>query len=259
MTLHAHPRARAGAWRACLVALGLLASATVAAVPVAAASKVTPLVLPRQEGVTLAPTASPLCAKGPAGAQWSAVPSGSVPGLPLDQSYVAPSGGDGPWLLVPWHGRVSLYGAGYYAPTEAGFVYISSNGVLPKGTTNAMLCVEYYDAAKTTSTSGDWLTVQYSGTNPKGPVNGAYDNTTEVYALTGTHKWLTASFTLTDINFAPGDKGVAAENSGADFRVQYNTPTYFDRFWLVVSGVKPTTALAGMNSSTLTAYIAKYH
>ena len=41
--------------------------------------------------------------------------------------------------------------------------------------------------------------------------------------------------------------------------VQYNTPTYFDRFWLVVNGVKPTAALAGMNTAALTAHIAKYH
>lgn len=241
--------------------LGAVASAALGAMPAsAAAAGGAGLRLPRQEAVTLAPTASALCAKGPAGAKWSAVPSGSVPSLPPGQSFIAASGGDGPWLLTPWQGRLSLFGAGYYAPTDAGFVYISSNGGLPKGTTTAMLCVEYYDAARTTSAkTGDWLAVQYSGLNPKGPVNGAYDSAPELYALTGTHKWLTASFTLSDINFAPGDKGVAAENSGADLRVQYNTPTYFDRFWFVATGVKPGPDLAAPNMATLTQFIAKYH
>ena len=64
---------------------------------------------------------------------------------------------------------------------------------------------------------------------------------------------------MTGINFAPGDKGIGAENFGADFRVYYNAPTYFDRFWLVVSGVKATQALAAPDMKALTTFIAKYH
>lgn len=217
------------------------------------------LTLPAQQPVALAPTASPLCSAGPSAAQWSAVPSSTVKSMPSGQFRVAPSGGDGPWLLGVHAKRYSLYGIGYNPPTQSGYVYLATDGGLPAGTKNAMLCVEYYDAAKTASAkTGDWLTVQYSGTNPKGPVGGAYDNSTESYALTGTGKWLTASFTLTDINFAKGEPGAAKENSGADLRVFYNAPTYFDRFWLVTKGVKPTQALAAPDAAALTAFIAKY-
>jgi hypothetical protein len=210
--------------------------------------------------VVLAPTASPLCSAGPSAAKWSAVPSSTVKSMPTGQFRVAPSGGDGPWLLGVHAKRYSLYGIGYNPPTQSGYVYLATDGGIPAGTKNALLCVEYYDAAKTTSAkTGDWLTVEYSGTNPKGPVGGAYDNSTESYALTGTGKWLTASFTLTDINFAKGEPGAAKENSGADLRVAYNAPTYFDRFWLVTKGVKPTKALSGPDTAALTAFIAKYH
>gem|GEM_PF-3844408 len=235
------------------------ATATTAPLVSAPATASLALTLPAQQPVTLAPTASKLCAAGPAAAQWSAVPSSTVKSVPPGQLRITPSGGDGPWLLGVHDNRYSLYGIGYYAPTNSGMVYLSTGGGVPAGTKNVMLCVEYYDASKTTSSqTGNWLTVQYSGTNPKGPVNGAYDSTTESYALTGTGQWLTASFTLTDINFAKGDPGAAKENGGADMRVDYNAPTYFDRFWLVTTGVQPTQALATTDTATLDAFMSKY-
>lgn len=217
------------------------------------------LVLPTQQPVRLAPTASPLCAKGPASAALSAVPNGAVKAMPAGQLRITPSGGDGPWLLGVHDNRYSLYGIGYNAPTDNGYVYLSTNGGIPAGTKNVMLCVEYFDAARTTSAAtGDWLTVQYSGTNTQGPLNGAYDNSSESYALTGSGHWLTASFTLTAINFAKGEPGAGKENGGADLRVYYNSPTYFDRFWLVTSAVPATQALSTLNRTALDAFIAKY-
>jgi len=240
-----------------------IVAATATATPAPALPSAPPLALPAQQPVTLAQTASSLCAKGPTSPALTAVPVGllKVP-LPLGQLQIASSGGDGPWLLGVHDTRSSLYGMGLYAPgvpTNTGYVYLSTDGGIPAGTKNAMLCVEYYDGSKTTSTkTGDWLAAQYSGTNAQGPGNGAYDYSTESYALTGTGKWLTASFTLTNINFANGDVGEGQENGGADLRVYYNSPTYFDRFWLVTTGVQPTQALAAPNTSALDGFVQKY-
>ncbi len=218
------------------------------------------LVLTAQQPVRLAPTASKLCATPPRTASLSAFPMTSSLEVVPKQLQIVASQGDGVWFMSSFHKHYSLYGAGYNAPTRSGYVYFDPQQLVPAKTANVMLCAEYYDATRTTSSkTGNWFTAQYSGTNPKGPIQGAYDNVPEAYATTGTHHWLVASFTMGGINFAAGDSGIGKENAGASFRLYYNTPTYFDRFWIVTKGVPSTRPLSTLNTKTLSAFIAKYH
>ncbi len=220
----------------------------------------THLVLSAQQPVHLAPTASRLCATPPAKASMSAFPLTSSLEVVPNQLLVTTSQGDGVWFLAGYQKHYALYGAGYYPPTRGGYVYFNPQQIVAAKTKNVMLCVEYYDASRTTSAkTGDWLTVQFAGTNTAGPVHGAYDNVPEAYATTGTHHWLVASFTMGGITFAKGEPGIGTENGGSSFRLQYNTPTYFDRFWLVTKGVPSTAPLSALNSQTLPSFISKYH
>ena len=217
--------------------------------------------LSRQQPITLAPGASRACAAQPTSPTLSAFPAPAANVVPpTDQLLVAPGQGDGPWQIQARAGHYALLASGFWPPTSMGYVYFNTQQSVPAGTKNVVLCAEYYDAHHTTSvTKGDWLTAQFSGTNTAGPSHGAYDNAPEVYATTGTHRWLVASFTMSGINFAKGDKGAGMENNGTDFRIQYNTPTYFDRFWLVTKGVPTAKSLAAMNTAALSAFVAKYH
>ena len=222
--------------------------------------RLTHLLLSAQQPVHLAPTASRLCATSPHTAALSAFPMTSSLEVVPKQLLIAPSQGDGVWFMTGYQKHYALYGSGYNPPTRSGYVYFNPQQIVPAKTKNVMLCAEYYDASRTTSAkTGDWFTAQYSGTNPAGPIHGAYDNVPEAYATTGTHRWLVASFTMGSINFAKGEPGFGTENAGASFRLQYNTPTYFDRFWLVTKGVPSTAPLSTLNSKTLSTFISKYH
>ena len=217
--------------------------------------------LSHQQPITLAPGASRACATQPTTPSLSAFPAPAANVVaPAGQLLVAPGQGDGPWQIQARAGHYALLASGFWPPTSSGYVYFNTQKSVPAGTKNVVLCAEYYDAHHTTSVkTGDWLTAQFSGTNTAGPSHGAYDNVPEVYATTGTHHWLVASFTMSGINFAKGDKGAGMENNGTDFRIQYNTPTYFDRFWLVTKGAPTVKSLAKMNTAALSAFVAKYH
>ena len=217
--------------------------------------------LGHQQPITLAPGASRACATEPTQPTLSAFPAPAANVVaPAGQLLVAPPQGDGPWQVEARAGHYALLASGFWPPTSRGYVYFNTQQSLPAGTKNVVLCAEYYDAHRTTSvTKGDWLTAQFSGTNSAGPNHGAYDNVPEVYATTGTHRWIVASFTMSGINFAKGDKGAGMENNGTDFRIQYNAPTYFDRFWLVTKGAPTAKSLATVNTAALSAFVAKYH
>ncbi len=209
---------------------------------------------PTAPPVVLAKGASSLCSKVPAAktglevdlnkADW---PSATTATGLTPINYNQP-GQDGAFIAQTVdgrHGIAVMPGQGpdgkYYSYLE---LYLTAGGVVPAGTKNVMLCLEYDD-----SIAGVPLTLQYSGTNTAGPVSGAYDASPDIYVTGGTKQWLVGSFTMTDINFAKGDPGVGKENGNADFRVTSQsqgqaTPFTVDRAWLVVSGVPATQSLA---------------
>jgi hypothetical protein len=72
---------------------------------------------------------------------------------------------------------------------------------------NGLLEVEYFDAAPGT------LAVEFDGSDPAAPFNGAYTSSAEVIKLAGSQTWKTAQFRLREARFLNG------QNRGADLRL----------------------------------------
>jgi hypothetical protein len=72
---------------------------------------------------------------------------------------------------------------------------------------NVTLEIEYHDAGQST------LTVEFDGSDPSTPFNGAYSRSVETVTLSDSKSWKTAPFQLNGARFAN------SQNSGADFRL----------------------------------------
>ena len=74
-------------------------------------------------------------------------------------------------------------------------------------TMNVSVVVDYFDATRGT------LRLEYDGSDPKAPFQGAYTSSPETVTLSGSRTWRTAVFTL------PAARFTNLENGGADFRL----------------------------------------
>ncbi len=255
-------------WSGCALALAMVGLVTAgcgsaaprsgqhaSSAPPAGSSSKKPAALP----VTLAPGASPLCAQGPVNPHLAVTLDG--PGVTTPQlssgtlqaiNYNNAQEGDGPFVPASIGGRLAIQvmpGHSNGKPNNWGELYFTTNGAVPAATHNVELCIETYDAS-----AGDVLAANFSGTNPKGAQGGAYDAAPQAYVTAGTDRWLTVSFQFDGINFASGDTGAGAENAQADFRVQVGPPltgdVYFDRAWLITTGVPSGQSLAATPGAT---------
>ncbi len=202
---------------------------------------------------TLAPGASTLCSTAPTNPKLTVTLNS--PGSPtINSSYAGlqvlnedAAGADGPFTIAPIDGKTvvePLAGKGTNGAFTYSQLYFSANGGVPASVKNAELCLEAYDAK-----AGQVISADFSGTNPAGPVGGAYDAAPEAYVTSGTDKWYTLSFNLSGIAFQSGGSGIAKENGSADFRVGLQPPlqqgaVYFERAWLVTNGVPTVPSLS---------------
>jgi hypothetical protein len=76
------------------------------------------------------------------------------------------------------------------------------------------LVVEYFEAAPGT------LVVEFDGSDPNAPFNGAYSSAPEVVKLAGSKTWKAAEFTLKEARF------LNAQNRGADLRLVLTAPEF---------------------------------
>ena len=97
-----------------------------------------------------------------------------------------------------------------FAPTQYGgpYVYLKVDDSFKWAETmNVSVVVDFFDAARGT------LGLEFDGSDPSAPFQGAYTSSPEKIALSGSKTWRTATFTLDQARF------LNLENGGADFRL----------------------------------------
>lgn len=82
---------------------------------------------------------------------------------------------------------------------------------------DAMVEVQYFDDSAGT------LGLEFDGSDPDAPFDGAYSRAPESIKLSGDKKWKTAVFTLSGCRF------LNSQNRGADFRLVVTAPTFIAR------------------------------
>ncbi len=85
--------------------------------------------------------------------------------------------------------------------------FVVDDSFQPAGIVNARLSVDYFDER-----AGSLL-VEFDGSDPDAPFQGAYSRSDTVVKLVGDRRWKTASFNL------PAARWLNSQNGGADFRL----------------------------------------
>ena len=204
---------------------------------------------------SLAPKANKLCATPPSNPKLDlrldtpGAPTVNSSDVALQAINESAQGSDGPFTLASVDNTTVVEpvagSSSTGTPLTYGELYFSTNGAIPASVKNVEICVEVYDAA-----ASEGISAQFSGTNPAGPVNGAYDAAPEAYVTSGTKQWYTLSFNFSGIAFQAGGAGIGLENGSADFRINIGPPiqqgaVYFKRIWLVTQNVPTNPSLAG--------------
>jgi hypothetical protein len=103
----------------------------------------------------------------------------------------------------------------YFAPTQYAGRYMyfkADDGFKWAETMNVQVVVDFFDAARGS------LTLQFDGSDPSAPFQGAYSPAPETVALSGSKTWRTGVFTLNQARL------LNLENGGADFRIECSVP-----------------------------------
>jgi hypothetical protein len=95
-----------------------------------------------------------------------------------------------------------------------GYVYFIADDSFKRATRNLKLEMEYFDAAPGT------LGVEFDGSDPEAPFNGAYTPSRQTVKLAGSKTWKTAEFQLTQARL------LNSQNRNADLRLVVNAPEF---------------------------------
>jgi len=109
-------------------------------------------------------------------------------------------------------------------------------------TMSVQVVVDCFDAA------AGQLRLQFDGSDPQAPFQGAYSSSAEVRAMSGSRLWRTAVFSLVDARFRN------SQNGGADFRLDSTAPQFAVRRVQVVRPGLHANAYTPTNGFQFTLY-----
>lgn len=101
------------------------------------------------------------------------------------------------------------------APGKGSYIYFAVDDSFKASDCSSFTVqVDYFDAAP------GKLSLEFDGSDPNAPFNGAYTRAPETIPLAGSKQWSTARFTLKDARFTN------AQNKGADLRLVLEAPEF---------------------------------